>query len=153
VLHLQVLLSCYDCLLDVSTAGVMLTAALLLTAYCASFPAATQLKASYSIYDSANQNPARIFMPAKVYSQSTLGTAVAAWNGTAVNSSSADVNSVLDNGQPPLQSGVAGRWLLPDADGDFDRLAALMAGVGSMAQLWVAYSLLQGIVLILLVVR
>jgi hypothetical protein len=150
---LQVLLSCYECLLDVSKAGVMLTAALLLTAYCARFPAATQLKASYSIYDSANQNPARIFMPAKIYSQPALDAAVAAWKGAAGNSSSADASSLLDNGQQPLQPGVAGRWLLPDADGDFDALAGLMAGVGSMAQLWVSYSLLQGIVLILLALR
>jgi hypothetical protein len=57
------------------------------------------------------------------------------------------------DGQPPLQPGVPGRWLLPDADGDFDQLAGLMAGVSNMAQLWVAYSLLQGIVLIMLVVR
>jgi hypothetical protein len=37
---LQVLLPCYDCLLDVSTAGVMVTAALLLTSFCTRFPAA-----------------------------------------------------------------------------------------------------------------
>jgi hypothetical protein len=159
-------------MLDVSLAGLMLAAALVLTAYCARFPAVTQPQASYSVYDGINQSPARIFLPAKAYSQGAADAVVAAAagstsltnysssgsldngsNGTAVNRSSADVNSVLDNGQPPLQPGVAGRWLLPDADGDFDRLAALMAGVGSMAQLWVAYSLLQGIVLILLVVR
>jgi hypothetical protein len=150
---LQVLLSCYDCLLDVSTAGVMLTATLLMTAYCARFPAATQPQASYDIYDAVNQNQARIFMPAKSYSQADLDAAVTVWKRALGNSSSAHTNSLFKDGQQPLQSGVPGRWLLPDADGDFDALAGLMAGVGSMAQLWVAYSLLQDIVLILLVLR
>jgi hypothetical protein len=146
---------CYGSLLDVVTAGVMVAATLLLTAYCTRFPAATQPKASYAMYDSVNQSPARIFMPAKAYSQSGLDAAVAAWAAAAgaSNGSSSDNSSLFNEAQQPLQPGMAGRWLLPDADGDFDALAGLMAGVGSMAQLWVAYSLLQGIVLILLVLR
>jgi hypothetical protein len=153
VLRLQVLLSCYDCLLDVSTAGLMLAAALVLTAYCLHFPSATGLQANYAVYDSATQNPARIFLPAKTYSQTGLDAAVAAWKSAAGNSSNADASSLFADGQLPLQPGAPGRWLLPDADGDFDQLAGLLAGVSSMAQLWVAYSLLQGIVLMMLVIR
>jgi hypothetical protein len=176
-ISLQVLMACYESTLDVSIAGLMLAAAVLLTVYCARFPAVTQPQASYSVYDGISQSPARIFLPAKAYSQHAVDIAwsaavgntsaahgsstgqqplqlsVAAWKGAIGISSSADASSLLDNGQPPLQPGMAGRWLLADADGDFDALAALMAGVGSMAQLWVAYSLLQGIVLILAVLR
>jgi hypothetical protein len=149
---LQVLSACCESTVDVSLAGLMLAAAVLLTVYCARFSAVTQPQANYSVYDAISQSPARIFLPAKAYSQDTVDTAVSA---AVSNTSSAHGSSscYLDNGQQPLQPGVAGRWLLPDADGDFDALAGLMAGVGSMAQLWVAYSLLQGIVLILLVLR
>jgi hypothetical protein len=154
---LQVLRSCYESLLDISIAGLMLAAALLLTVYCVRFPAATQPQGSYSVYDAANQSPARIFLPAKAYSQEAVAAAVAAAAGNSSaadgSSSSASASSLFTDGQQPLQPGVAGRWLLPDADGDFDALAGLVAGVSSMAQLWVAYSLLQGILLIMLVIR
>jgi hypothetical protein len=99
-----------------------------------------------------NQNPAHIFLPAKAYTQADLNASVAAWTA-AGNASNGEAGSLFDDGQQPLQPGVAGRCLLPDADGDFDALAGLVAGVSSMAQLWVAYSLLQGILLIMLVIR
>ncbi|WIA22838.1 hypothetical protein OEZ86_009786 [Tetradesmus obliquus] len=91
----MVLLACTEFLLELVIAGLMLAATLLLTVYCVRFPAATQPQASYTVYDAANQSPARIFMPAKAYLQEAVG----------------------------------------------------------MAQLWTAYSLLQDILLILLVVR
>lgn len=93
-------------------------------------------------------------MNSKTYSP-TAATAGLAAVATARNSSIADVaDAVLDGGWQPTSPGDAGRWLLPDAAaGDWAAWARLMLGVHTLAQLWAAYTLLQGIILVLLIVK
>lgn len=131
--------------MDLATAGVMVLATFLVTSFCIKSPAALQPKPVYNVYDAVSRTPARLFMPAKAHNQAVVDSALA--QPMVAN------GSTLHNGQQPYQPGDPGRWLLPDADTDFDDLARLLAGVHSMSELWSAYTLVQGIVLIMLVFR
>lgn len=135
--------------MDLATAAVMLLAAFLLTSYCTKSPALLHPKPVYHVYDAVSTSPARIFLPAKTYSQ----TPVDVYLAQQAQAGTANSSHVLDNVQPPYEPGDSGRWLLPDADHDFDDLAGLLDGVHSMNKLWSAYTLVQGIVLMLLIFR
>eukprot|EP00878_Enallax_costatus_P041294 GHUV01047951.1.p1 GENE.GHUV01047951.1~~GHUV01047951.1.p1 ORF type:complete len:135 (+),score=42.43 GHUV01047951.1:365-769(+) len=134
--------------MDVATAAVMLLGTILLSSFCVRSPALLQPKPVYKVYDAVATSPAHIFMPAKAYSQAAVDTFMA--QQSAANASG---EAVLESSQPPYQPGDAGRWILPDADQDFDHLADLLDNVHRMNHLWSAYTLVQGIVLMLLVFR
>ena len=87
-----------------------------------------------------------MFLPAKAYEPAAAAALAAGLGPSAA--------SVLQDARPPESPGDAGRWLLPDADGaDWHAWAALVAGVHAATGLWSAYTLLQGIVLLLLILK
>jgi len=53
----------------------------------------------------------------------------------------------------PAGPGSRGRWALPSSDKAFDQLAELLLVVQRSADLWTWYGLLQGVTLVLLIVR
>jgi hypothetical protein len=143
----QVLVKSGDQVLNLAIAVLMLVAAILLTAFCGYSAIDVKPQPSYQMYDAITSSKARIFMPVKAYSEAAvaLGLAQAAANG--------DDSLVLETGQMPTSPGAAGRWLLPEAAGDWDSWANLMGSVHVMSGLWAAYTLLQGIIMILLILK
>ena len=53
----------------------------------------------------------------------------------------------------PVQSALPGRHLLPNATGDFDALAKVMASTHQLVDMWAAYGIVQAFTLLLLVAR
>jgi hypothetical protein len=53
----------------------------------------------------------------------------------------------------PSQSSLPGRHLLPDATGDFDTLAGVMASTHELVDMWFTYGIIQVFALVLLVAR
>lgn len=148
-LLLQVLASSGDIVLSFATAIIMLASVLILTVYSLNTALTIQPKAAYEVYDAITGSKARMFMPAKTYSE----PAVAAAEDSLANSSSGPA-AVLDGGQLPFEPGSAGRWLLPDAAaGDWNEWAALMGHVHETVGIWSVYTLLQGIILVLLTLK
>jgi hypothetical protein len=116
----------------------MLAAALLLTAYASACAAAVAPRPAYEFYDAPTVAPARMFMPRKAEPDAAALPAAAAALGAG---------AAAGPGDP-------GRWMLADGDGGaFDAWARLMLGVHTMAGAWTAYSFVQGIILLLLIVR
>ena len=85
------------------------------------------------------------------------GTGTSSGTDTSNNtsaSSSALAAIVLEDGAPPVAPGDAGRWLLPDAAAPaWTAWGALLWSVHSASGLWSAYTLLQGIVLLLMIIK
>jgi hypothetical protein len=148
-----VLLSSWDCLLGVATAALMFTAVVILSVYCTSTALSLRPKASYTVYDDVTLSQARMFMPAKARMNVSDPAEVSRLLAAAAAAGGGDANAVLKSGRLPERPGDAGRWLLPDADGDWDAWAQLLGGVHNMTNLWAAYITLQGVVLVLLVFR
>jgi hypothetical protein len=53
----------------------------------------------------------------------------------------------------PSQSSYPGRYLLPNATGDFDTLAGVMASTHKLVDMWTTYGIIQAFTLVLLVAR
>lgn len=144
------------CALDMCLAALMLAAALMLSVFVVTAPRMLQSKASYDVYDAVQWSPARVFMPAKHYSKVAVDAAFQSgnWNaGGLTNSTGSASGSALKEDQLPMQPGAAGRWLLPDADDDFDELAWMLHQVHRITRLWSVYTLVQGVILLLLILR
>jgi len=153
VAAVQVLASSGDCMLGFITAALMLTAVVTLSVYCSQTALAVRPKPSYNMYDDITLSQAHIMLPAKASPNITDPAEVSRLLAAATAAGKGDVNKVLRYGRLPERPGDAGRWLLADADGDWDEWAGLMGGVHRMADLWAAYTLLQGIILVLLIFR
>lgn len=125
----------------------------LLSVYCAQTALAVRVKPSYTLYDDITLSNAHMLMPAKAQPNISDPAEVSRLLAAAAAAGGGDANAVLTHGRLPEGPGDAGRWLLPDADGDWDEWASLMGSVHSMADLWAAYTLLQGIILVLLILR
>lgn len=123
----------------------MSQAVLLLTVFATATAPQLRPQAAYNMYDALSTSRARMFMPAKAYNEAVVAAGLAA--------APDGPRSVLSGGQLPLAPGSAGRWLLPDASADWEAWASLMAVVHSMAGQWAAYTLLQGVVLVLLTLK
>jgi hypothetical protein len=133
----------------------MLAATIILTVFCLSAAPAVKPQTTFQVYDGLSTSKANIFMPAKAaYSASAVSDGLAA-AATARNSSVVEAAAgVLDGNRQPTAPGNAGRWLLPDDSAEgWMAWAHLMAGVHGMTRLWEVYTLLQGIVLVLLIVK
>jgi hypothetical protein len=145
-----------DFLMDLSAAALMLAATILLTVFCLQAAPAVKPQSNFHVYDGLTTNKANMFMPAKAaYAASAVAdglTATAAASNRSVVEAAA---AVLDGNRQPTAPGDSGRWLLPDDESSegWAAWAHLMAGVHSMTQLWAVYTLLQGIVLVLLIVK
>lgn len=141
-------------MLGIVTAAVMFSAVVILSVYCTQTALSVNPKPSYAVYDDITLSQAHMLMPAKrspnISDPAEVSQLLAA---AAAAGGSGGVGAVLRDGKLPEHPGDAGRWLLPDADGDWDEWAGLMADVHSMAGLWAAYTLLQGIILVLLIFR
>jgi len=145
----QVLVKSGDQVLNLAIAVLMLVAAILLTAFCGYSAIDVKPQPSYQMYDAITSSKARMFMPVKTYSEAAVASGLA----QAVAAASGDDSLVLETGQMPTSPGAAGRWLLPEAAGDWDSWANLMGSVHVMSGLWAAYTLLQGIIMILLILK
>jgi hypothetical protein len=144
-----------DFLMDLAAAALMLAATILLTVFCLQAAPAVKPQSNFNVYDGLTTSKANMFMPAKAtYAASAVAdglTAVAAASNRSVAEAAA---AVLDGNKQPTAPGNAGRWLLPDESAaGWAAWAHLMAGVHGMTQLWEVYTLLQGIVLVLLIVK
>ena len=53
----------------------------------------------------------------------------------------------------PPQPSFPGRYLLPNATGDFDSLARVMASTHNLVDMWTTYGIIQAFTLVLLVAR
>lgn len=152
---LQAMLSEVGLLLDLPTAAMMLAATISLSMYWATTKAASHPQTSYHVYDAITSSAARIFLPAKRYSEAVVlqaeedDAAVLYMTGISRSNKSSSSSSSWQ----PLLPGDAGRWLLPDDDHDFDHFAELLDDVWGLVNLWQQYTLLQGVVLILLTIR
>jgi hypothetical protein len=140
-------------MLGIITAGLMFTAVVMLSVYCTHTATSLRPKPSYEVYDDITLSQAHMLMPAKQAVNISDPAAVSSLLAAATAAGGGDVAAVLRSGRMPVRPGDAGRWLLPDADGDWDDWASLMAAVHSMVDLWAAYTLFQGIILVLLVFR
>ena len=140
-------------MLGLVTAAVMFVAAVMLSVYCTQTGVSLKPKASYTVYDDITLSQAHMLLPAKAQPNISDPAEVSRLLAAATAAGSGDVNAVFRSGRLPRRPGDAGRWLLSDADGDWDELAGLMGGLRSMAELWAAYTMLQGIVLMLLVYK
>lgn len=144
---LQMVFGSGDCVLSLTVAICMLVTTLLLTAYCAAVAPAIKPKVAYEMYDAISSR-ARMFMPAKLFSSDAVATAE-----VALANSSLSLADAFDAGQLPLEPGSAGRWILPSVTSDWHEWASLMQSLHSSVGVWSAYTLLQGIILVLLVVK
>lgn len=150
---LLVLLSSGDCMLSFATTALMFVAAVLLSVYCTQTALSLHPKPTYNVYDDITLSQAHMLMPAKARPHISDPAVVSELLAAASAAGDGDVNAVFKSGRLPERPGDAGRWLLPDADGDWDEWAALVGGVHSMAELWAAYTTLQGIILMLLIFK
>lgn len=141
------------CMLGIVTAALMFTAVVMLSVYCTQTAVYLKPKASYQVYDDITLSQARMLMPAKARVNVSDPAEVSQLLAAAAAAGSGDVDAVLKSGRLPERPGDAGRWLLPDADQDWDAWAELLGGVHSMTDLWAAYTTLQGFILVLLIVR
>jgi hypothetical protein len=133
-----VLLRSPGALADATTALLMVGAALTLTVYSTAGAAAVKPQSSYDIYDGVNVAAARPFLLKKADPNATQAAALAAQFGAGAAASAGD----------------AGRWALEGGDGGaYGAWAALMAGVHVMARTWEVYGFLQGLVLVMMIVR
>lgn len=151
----QVLARSGDFLMDLSAAALMLAATIILTAFCLRAAPAVAPQQTFQVYDGITTSKAHIFMPAKAaHSPAAVADGLAA-AAAASNSSTAEAAAaVLDGNKQPTAPGNAGRWLLPDdSAAGWEAWAGLMAAVHRMTQLWAAYTLLQGLVLVLLIIK
>lgn len=148
-----IVLTSGNCMLAITTAALMFIAVVILSVYCTQTGLALKPKASYNVYEDITLSQARIFMPAKAYVNVSDPAEVARLLAAAAAAGNGDSNAVLRSGRLPVRPGDAGRWLLPDADGDWDDWAELLGGVHSMTDLWAAYTTLQGVILVLLIFR
>jgi hypothetical protein len=140
-------------LLGLTTAVLMYVAAVMLTIYCSDTAISVQPRASHNVYDDISLSQARIFLPAKARPNISDSAVVSSLLAAATAAGSGDSSALLRSGRLPERPGDAGRWLLPDADGEWDDWADLVGGVRSMADLWTAYTTLQGVILVLLIFR
>lgn len=134
-------------MLDIITALAMLVACLLVTTYAGSTAASVAPQRAYDVYDGITINRARWLLPAK-QSPEVSATAMGDSSG-----SSWLANLSLMFGAVPSRAGDPGRWALQTSDGSFDSWAQLMTAVHQMALVWGAYGIVQGVILILLIVR
>jgi hypothetical protein len=141
------------CMLAVITAALMFIAVMVLSIYCTRTALALKPKANYHVYDDISLSQARMFMPAKARINISDPAEVSRLLAAATAAGNGNSNAVLRSGRLPERPGAAGRWLLPDADSDWDDWAELLGGVHSMADLWAAYTTLQGIILVLLIFK
>jgi hypothetical protein len=141
--------------MDLSAAALMLAATILLTVFCLRAAPAVRPQSNFHVYDSLTTSKANMFMPAKAaYAASTVADSLAAAAAASNRSFAEATAAVLDGNRQPIAPGNAGRWLLPDDSPEgWAAWAHLMAGVHNMTQLWSVYTLLQGIVLVLLIVK
>lgn len=153
VAAVQVLASSGDCMLGFITAALMLTAVVILSVYCGQTALVVRPKPSYNVYDDITLSQAHMLLPAKASPNITDPAELSRLLAAATAAGNGDVNKVLRYGRLPERPGDTGRWLLADADGDWDEWAGLMGGVHRMADLWAAYTLLQGVILVLLIFR
>jgi hypothetical protein len=142
-----------NCMLAIITAALMFIAVVILSVYCTQTALALKPKASYNVYDDITLSQARMFMPAKARVNVSDPAEVSQLLAAATAAGTGDSSAVLRSGRLPERPGDAGRWLLQDADGDWDDWAELLGGVHSMADLWAAYTTLQGVILVLLIFR
>lgn len=161
-------------MLSSTIAVVMLTGAVVLTVFCGLAAPGITPVARYELYDGGGgSGRAAPFLPTRApYSQAAFDAALAehvaaaaAQTGTGTSSgtdtsnntsasSSALAAIVLEDGAPPVAPGDAGRWLLPDAAAPaWTAWGALLWSVHSASGLWSAYTLLQGIVLLLMIIK
>jgi hypothetical protein len=140
-------------MLGLITAALMFIAAVMLSVYCTQTGVSLKPKASYTVYDDITLSQAHMLLPAKAQPNISDPTEVSRLLAAATAAGNGYINTVFKSGRLPSRPGDAGRWLLPDADGDWDDLAGLMGGLRSMAELWAAYTMLQGIILMLLVYK
>jgi hypothetical protein len=146
---LQVLFTMADQWMNIGIALLMVVAAVLLSAFKMQAILYVQPQPAYRMYDAITSSKARMFMPVKTYSEAAVASGLA----QAAAAASGDDSLVLETGQMPTSPGAAGRWLLPEAAGDWDSWAKLMGSVHVMSGLWAAYTLLQGIIMILLILK
>lgn len=148
-----VVLSSGNCLLGIITTALMFSAVVILSVYCTSTAPSLRPKASYHVYDDVTLTPARMFMPAKARVNVSDPAEVSRLLAATAAAGGGDANTVFKSGRLPERPGDAGRWLLPDADSDWDDWAQLLGSMHIMTDLWAAYTTLQGVVLVLLVFR
>jgi hypothetical protein len=141
--------------MDLAAAALMLAATIILTVFCLQTAPAVKPQTTFQVYDGLSTSKAHMFMPAKAaYSASAVADGLAAAAAASNSSTTETAAAVLDGKKQPTAPGNAGRWLLPDDSAEGWRAwAHLMAGVHGMTQLWAVYTLLQGIVLVLLIVK
>eukprot|EP00775_Hariotina_reticulata_P011535 gene11535-11678_t len=140
-----------DQLMNIAIAILMVAAGVLLSAFRIQMILNIRPQPSYQMYDAISTAKARMFMPVKTYSEAAVSSGLA--RAAAAAAGGGDDSSVLETGQMPVSPGAAGRWLLPEAAGDWDSWANLMDSVHVMSGLWAAYTLLQGIIMILLILK
>jgi hypothetical protein len=148
-----VALSSGECVMVMVIAALMFTAAVMLSVYCTQTGVSLKPKASYTVYDDITLSQAHMLLPAKAQPNNSDPAEVSRLLAVATAAGKGDVNAVFRSGRLPSRPGDAGRWLLPDADGDWDEWAAVIGGLHSMVDLWAAYTTLQGFILVLLVFR
>ncbi len=136
-------------LLDALLALLLLTAAALWTAYVAHGSSALlDPQPSYAAYDAPAFSRARWLLPKKL---APALSSPAAASDPALRERLAQLRRQF--GLSLDEPGGAGRWGLPDADGELDRLAALMEQAHQLSELYVWYGMVQALGLVLLVFR
>jgi len=132
----QVLFTNGDQLVNMGIALLMVLAGVLLGAFRIQDDPAGSTTAIISGCTSAiTSAKARMFMPVKAYSEAAVASGLA----QAAAAAGGGDSSVLETGQMPVSPGAAGRWLLPEAAGDWDSWANLMDSVHVMSGLWATY--------------
>ncbi|KAK9817291.1 hypothetical protein WJX72_012291 [[Myrmecia] bisecta] len=127
---------------DVIVLMLFIAMTVILGMYAFQYALPFQLSASYDIYGALSTAPARILLPKKVASAANIAR-------VAKQYAKAD-NSTFGWASQP---GELGRWSLPDDNTGLNELGAIYFLADKMTDLLTLYNFLQGMVLLLLLVR
>lgn len=116
-----------------------------------------EARGSYRVYDAAPTAAANWLLPARpllpdvstYYGSNTTTAAVATADGGDLRAAAAALG--LDT---PAAPGDPGRWLLPAQDaGEWEALNGVLTEARRLVDLWVAYGMVQAVVIIVLILR